>query len=100
MDELIDIKIKVFEEHKDEFKSVRLRQLCSFKHVADAPPIGALGTEEIDLKFDLESEDGLFDNFLPILKPFQACIEWEKIENDRFMPRPMKGMDSEIDDIL
>lgn len=52
------------------------------------------------MKFDLEEPDGLFNNYTPILKPFQACIEWEKIENDRYMPRPMKGMDAEIDEIL
>jgi hypothetical protein len=52
------------------------------------------------LRFDIEEPDGLFDNFTPILKPFHACIEWEKIENDRYMPRPMQGMDSEIDEIL
>ena len=42
----------------------------------------------------------MFNNYTPILKPFQACIEWERIENDRYMPRPMAGMDLEIDAIL
>ena len=42
----------------------------------------------------------MFNNYTPILKPFQACIEWERIENDRYMPRPMAGMDTEIDAIL
>ena len=48
----------------------------------------------------MEEPDGLFHNFTPILLPFASCIEWEKIENDRFMPRPMSGMDDEIDEIL
>lgn len=68
--------------------------------MADAPPKGALGKYKFDMHFDLESEDGMFDNYTPILKPFQACIEWEKIENERFMPRPMIGMSPEIDEIL
>lgn len=52
------------------------------------------------MQFDLEEPDGLFNNYNPILKPFQACIEWEKIENEKFMPRPMRGMNPEIDGIL
>jgi len=52
------------------------------------------------LRLQLEDPNGLFHNFTPVLKPFSACIEWEKVENDRFMPRPMKGMDDEIDEIL
>lgn len=42
----------------------------------------------------------MFHNYTPILKPFNQCIQWEKVENDRFMPRPMGGMDDEIDEIL
>ena len=100
LDCVMDIKQKIFENVKENFSSKRLWQLCTFKHVAEAPPAGALGAFEVDLRFDLEHEEGMFNNYTPILKPFQACIEWEKIENDRYMPRPMLGMDPEIDGIL
>ena len=100
LDCVMDIKQKIFETVKENFSSKRLWQLCTFKHVAEAPPAGALGNIEVDLRFDLEHDEGLFNNYTPILKPFQACIEWEKIENDRYMPRPMLGMDPEIDGIL
>ena len=59
-----------------------------------------MGKTTAQFFFEYEEEDGLFNNFAPILKPFQTCIEWEKIENERFMPRPMAGMDTEIDEIL
>jgi len=44
--------------------------LITFKHVAEAPPAGSLGDMEVDLRFDLEAPDGMFDNYSPILKPF------------------------------
>jgi len=28
------------------------------------------------------------------------CINWEKIENEKFMPRPQRGIDSDIDETL
>lgn len=100
LDQLMDLKINTFDELKHNFKCERLRMLCTHKHVAEAPPASAIGDKDVDMKFDLEEEGGRFHNYIPILKPFQACIEWEKIENDKFMPRPMKGMDAEIDEIL
>ena len=100
LDQVLNTKISIFEDAKHRFKSKRLQQLCTFRHVAEAPPAGVLGNQDTNMNFDLEDEDGLFDNYTPILKPFQACIDWEHIENDRFMPRPIKGMDREIDDIL
>ena len=59
--------------------------MVTFKHVE-------LNDEKVEYdsgdRIELESDNGLFHNFTPLLKPFNACIEWEKIENDRFMPRP------------
>ena len=95
---MLDLKVSLFEHQKHEFRSNRLRQLVTFKNVAEAPSEEDINNE--DLRYKLEEPDGLFHNFSPILKPFSACIEWEKVENDRFMPRPMEGMDTEIDEIL
>ena len=47
-----------------------------------------------------ESLEGVFDNYEPLLRPFLTCIDWEQIENDKYMPRPQKGLDPEIDEIL
>lgn len=70
LDIVLSLKIDIFEKIKDSFICQRLKSLCSFKHVAEAPPPGALGNEPIDMHFDLEQEDGLFNNYTPILKPF------------------------------
>jgi hypothetical protein len=48
----------------------------------------------------LEEEGGLFDNYTPILKPFLDSIIWFKVENNKWMPRPKKGLDEEIDELL
>lgn len=48
----------------------------------------------------LESEDGLFDNFTPVLKLFKENIEWRKVENDKWIPWPKEGLDEEIDLLL
>lgn len=102
LDTLLDIKVQLFEHCKDDFQCERLRNLCTFKNVEDpAKHSDDDQTEQQDdLRFQLEAPNGMFANYTPLLKPFQQCIEWEKIENDRFMPRPMKGMDEEIDVIL
>ncbi len=48
----------------------------------------------------LEKDDGLFDNFTPILKQFQDNIEWRKVDNDKYMPWPKPGLDDDIDELL
>lgn len=90
MDNLLDANVSLFDDKKDNFNSQRLKNLVTFKHVD-------IDDQKIEIdendRINLEAENGLFHNFTPLLKPFNACIEWEKIENDRFMPRPQKGMD-------
>lgn len=98
---MLDIKVNLFEYCKDNFKCERLKALTTFKNIVQ--PSEKEAEEQsmnVDLRHQLEEDYGLFHNFTPILKPFEECIEWERIENDRYMPRPMKGMDEEIDEIL
>lgn len=59
---------EVFEYDKANFKSERLRRLCTFR------PIPKEATDVEDIKQRqrqlLESEDGLFDNYTSVLKVF------------------------------
>jgi len=99
---LQEVKVEVFEVDKDGFKSQRLRRLCTFRALEDFKPGEEQG--EADEKSQrenqrkmLESEDGLFDNFTPILQQFKENIDWRKVESDKYMPWPKPGLDEEID---
>ena len=77
---MLEAKIEVFEHCKELFKSLRLKNLCTLK------PIDMQSEDE--LRSDLEDPSGLFSNYTSILTPFIDSIEWEKVENGKFMPRP------------
>lgn len=47
----------------------------------------------------LEVEDGLFDNYLPLLEPFEQNIVWCPSAHNYKMPRPAKGLDPRIDKV-
>ena len=47
----------------------------------------------------LEVDNGLFDNFLPLLEPFEQNIIWCPSAHNYKMPRPAKGLDPRIDKV-
>ena len=47
----------------------------------------------------LESEDGLIDNYLPLLEPFSQSIVWCPSAHHYMLPRPAKGLDQRIDKV-
>lgn len=70
LDQLMFLKIDILDSVKSKFKNERLRNLSTHKHVAEAPPPGALGDLNPDMYFDIEEEHGKFHNYTPVLKPF------------------------------
>lgn len=47
----------------------------------------------------LEADDGLMDNFVPLLEPFETSIVWCPSAHHYMLPRPTKGMDHRIDKV-
>jgi hypothetical protein len=47
----------------------------------------------------LESHEGLFDNYLPLLQPFLDSIIWCPSQGHFQLPRPKQGLDPKIDKI-
>ena len=61
----------VFETYKSCFKSDKLRRLCSLKPILMQNEAESEGTKQLNELTPLEADDGLFDNYLPLLEPFE-----------------------------
>lgn len=56
--------------------------------------------EQLDQEWSiLETQNGLVDNYLPLLEPFDRQIVWSQSQQHFCLPRPQKGMDDAIDEI-
>jgi len=74
LNRMVRVLPEVFETFKQDFKSERLRRLVSLKAVLTDGESEEAACEDADSKeFKLlETEDGLFDNILPLLQPFET----------------------------
>ena len=67
-------------------KSRRLKQLCSFKNVAQT-------------ETEYDSCEGLFDNYEPLLVQFTLAIEWSECDQKYQLPRPQRGVDQFVESL-
>jgi len=74
LNRMVRVLPEVFETFKQDFKSERLRRLVSLKAVLTDGESEEAACEDADSEeFKLlETEDGLFDNILPLLQPFET----------------------------
>ena len=112
LNHLLRIVPEVFETYKRSFKSNKLRRLCTLKPIlmqqdeieggteGDGGGEGTNpGTRQKNEFTPLESDDGLLDNYLPLLEPFEQSIVWCPSAHHYMLPRPAKGMDQRIDKV-
>lgn len=100
LDQLLRLVPQVFETYKPCFKSDKLRRLCSLKPILlQGDGEANQGVKQPNEFSPIEADDGLLDNFLPLLEPFESSIVWCASAHHYMLPRPVKGLDQRIDKV-